>query len=149
MVSTTGVFLIILAPLMINSIAFIRSVYLFWGSDFLSPFESQRAPDLVFAIVGDLGCSPEVKKIVNDINDKAPELILILGDLSYQRQSANCWFDIVSPIDQRMKIALGNHDYRDNSVLRQYKTHYNLSQEYYSFDYGNATFYCIGYRNSF
>ncbi len=108
MVSTTGVFLIILGPLIINSVAFIQSVFVFGAENPpFSPFESQRAPDFGIAAVGDLVCSPEVKKMVNVINSKSPELLLILGDLSYQRQSANCWFDIISPIDQRMKIALG------------------------------------------
>ena len=81
--------------------------------------------------------------MVNVINNENPELILILGDLSYQRESADCWFDIVSPIDQRMKIVLGDQDYRANSVLRQYKSHFNLSQEYYSFDYENVHFVAL------
>jgi len=42
-----------------------------------------------------------------------------------------------------MKIALGDQDYRANSILRQYKTHFNLSQEYYSFAYENVHFVAL------
>ncbi|MDQ5869509.1 MAG: purple acid phosphatase [Thermoproteota archaeon] len=144
MVSITGLFLIILGFLIVNSTAFIQSVFVFGAQNLpISPFESQRTPDFSIAAVGDLGCSPEVKKMVNVINNETMELILILGDLSYQRESADCWFDIVSPIDQRMKIVLGDQDYRANSVLRQYKSHFNLSQEYYSFDYENVHFVAL------
>ena len=37
-----------------------------------------------------------------------------------------------------MKIVLGDHDYRANSLLKQYKSHFNMSQEYYSFNYENV-----------
>jgi hypothetical protein len=115
-------------------------VFVFGAQDVpFSPFELQRTlPDFSIAAVGDLGCSPEVKKMVNIINNKTPDLILMLGDLSYQRNDAGCWFDIVSPIEQRMKIVLGDHDYRSDSALKQYKNYFKLSQEYYSFDYENV-----------
>jgi Calcineurin-like phosphoesterase len=137
MVSTTGGFLIILTFLTVISAAFIQSVFVFGAQDIpFSPFEPQRTqPDFSIAAVGDLGCSPEVKKMVNIINNKTRDLILMLGDLSFQRNNAGCWFDIVSPIQQRMKIVLGDHDYRSDSALKQYKNYFKLRQEYYSFDY--------------
>ncbi len=109
-----------------------------------SPLESStNLPGFTFAAVGDMGCSSTVKKIVNDINKKLPKVILALGDLSYQDHSPDCWFNLISPIDKRMKIAFGDHDYRSDSVLKQYKNHFNLSQEYYSFDYGNVHFIAL------
>jgi len=63
MVSTIGLFLIIVGLLMVNSLAFIQSVFVFGAQNPpFSPFESQRTPDFSLAAVGDLGCSPEVKK---------------------------------------------------------------------------------------
>jgi predicted MPP superfamily phosphohydrolase len=87
------------------------------------------------AALGDLGCTPETNRTINNIKNQSVQLILALGDLSYQRESADCWFDIVAPIEKIMKIVLGDQDYRSDSVLRQYKTHFNLTKDYYSFDY--------------
>lgn len=87
------------------------------------------------AAVGDLGCGPEVNSTIKNIQNQSVQLVLALGDLSYQRESANCWFDIMAPVQNMMKIVLGDQDYRSDSVLRQYKTHFNLTKDYYSFDY--------------
>ena len=40
-----------------------------------------------------------------------PELMIGLGDLSYNK-SAQCWLDMVAPIDdgKRVKISFGEHD---------------------------------------
>ena len=58
-----------------------------------------------------MGCSPLTEKIINDINNKSPEVILALGDLSYQRDNADCWLNIVAPVEPKLKIVLGDHDY--------------------------------------
>ena len=96
-----------------------------------------------FAAVGDMGCSPLTEKIINDINNKSPEVILALGDLSYQRDNADCWLNIVAPIESKMKIVLGDHDYDSDSLLKQYKNHFNMNQEYYSFNYENVHFIAL------
>ena len=59
------------------------------------------------AAVGDLRCGPEVNTTIKNINNQSVQLILALGDLSYQRESADCWFDIVAPVENMMKIVLG------------------------------------------
>ena len=107
----------------------------------LSPsIQSEQKTGINFAAVGDMGCSPLTEKIINDINNKSPEVILALGDLSYQRDNADCWLNIVAPIEPKLKIVLGDHDYDSDSVLKQYKNHFNMSQEYYSFNYENVHF---------
>src|SRR4029078_4580358 len=66
----------------------------------LSPsIQSEQKTGFNFAAVGDMGCSPLTEKIINDINNKSPELILALGDLSYQKDNADCWLNIVAPIE--------------------------------------------------
>jgi hypothetical protein len=99
--------------------------------------------DFNFVAAGDWGCDTRAHETVSDMQNKNPELVLALGDLSYQRESADCWIDIVSPIASRMKIVLGDQDYRSNSVLRQYKSNFNLSQDYYSFDYRYVHFVAL------
>ena len=64
---------------------------------------------------------------------------LALGDFSYE-STADCWLNIVDPIDHKMKIAIGNHDDTSSSLLNQYMNHFGLSKQFYSFDYQNVHF---------
>ena len=96
-------------------------------------------PDFNFAAAGDWGCYPDAKRTVNNIIDKDPELVLALGDFSYNN-TADCWLKIINPIEDRTKIAIGNHDIMPPSLLPQYMTHFNLTKQYYSFDYYNIHF---------
>src|SRR5688500_3113072 len=88
---------------------------------------------------GDWGCNENTKKTVSNIVNKNPERVLGLGDYSYQ-STANCWFTIVDPIDEKLKIAIGNHDDESSSLLNQYMSHFRLSKQYYSYNYQNAHF---------
>jgi 3',5'-cyclic AMP phosphodiesterase CpdA len=100
-------------------------------------------PDTInFAAVGGWGCTPQTINIVNNILDKNPELIVGLGDYSYQ-DTADCWFEIVEPLDDNIKIAFGNHEVEMESKFAQYMEHFNLTSQYYSFDYQNVHFTVI------
>lgn len=109
-----------------------------------SPFEAgKEIPGFNIAAVGDMGCGSVVKQTIGEIKLKNPDLILALGDLSYQKSSANCWLNIVSPVYSKMKIVLGDHDYRSGSVLNQYRNQFNLSKDYYFFNYQNVHFIAL------
>ena len=95
-------------------------------------------PGFNFAAAGDLGCTPQTINTINNMLDKNAELIVGLGDYPYQ-DTADCWFEIVEPIDDIMKIAFGNEDLR-GSVLTELMEHFNLTSQYYSFDYQNVHF---------
>ncbi len=98
-------------------------------------------PDTInFAAVGGWGCTPQTINTVNNMLDKNPELVLGLGDYSYENDSADCWFERVQPIDDKMKIAFGNHEVEMESKFAQYIEHFNLTNQYYSFDYQNVHF---------
>jgi predicted phosphodiesterase len=88
---------------------------------------------------GDWGCNDNTKRTVSNIINRNPELVLGLGDYSY-KNTADCWLAIVDPIDEKMKISIGNHDDISSSLLNQYMSHFSLSKQYYSFDYQNAHF---------
>src|SRR5215208_5427853 len=88
--------------------------------------------DFNFAAAGDWACTDDTTNTVNNILDKTPELVLGLGDYSYE-DSADCWFDIAKPIDGITKIAIGNHDI--GADLEALMNHFGLTEEYYSFDY--------------
>ena len=106
-------------------------------------------PDFNFVAAGDWGCTPNSKETVHAIINKNPELVLGLGDYSY-RNSADCWLQLIEPINNKMKIVIGNHEHLDYSGknnyyssperLRQYMNYFNLTQQYYSFDYQNVHF---------
>ena len=67
--------------------------------------------------------------------------MLALGDLSYQK-SADCWFQIMSPLINKTKIVFGDHEYnfKNSSRLKEYQQEFDLDKQYYSFDNGNVHF---------
>jgi Calcineurin-like phosphoesterase len=88
-----------------------------------------------FAAVGDWGCSDDTTDTVNNILGKNPELVLGLGDYSYDEDPAECWLKKVKPINDKMKIAIGNHDMEKLNI---YTNHFDLREQYYSFNYYNV-----------
>ena len=46
----------------------------------------------------------------------------------------------MDPIDEKMKITIGNHDVLNPKLLKQYMDHFGLTKQYYSFDYNNIHF---------
>jgi hypothetical protein len=106
----------------------------------LSLAAAQTNSDFNLAAVGDWGCSSDAENTLDNILDKDPELVLGLGDYSYEDLSADCWLDIIEPIDDKMKIAIGNHEDKSSSALNQYMDHFNLTKQYYSFNYQNVHF---------
>jgi hypothetical protein len=88
---------------------------------------------------------------LDNIIDYNPELVLGLGDYSYTT-TADCWLDIIEPINDKMKIAIGNHEhiiydraygndsYRSPSLLNEYMNHFSLTKQYYSFNHQNVRF---------
>ena len=92
-----------------------------------------------FAAAGDWGCTDDTTDTVNNILDKTPELVLGLGDYSYE-DSPDCWFDVIQPIDNTLKISIGNHDVEDLDSLMG---HFGLTEQYYSFDYQNVHFIAL------
>src|SRR5919107_949840 len=98
-----------------------------------------------FAAVGDWGCTSATTDTVNNIVDKKPELVLGLGDYSYE-DSENCWFKKIQPINNIIKISFGNHD---NIGLKELMGHFGLTSEYYSFDYQNVHFIALATESGY
>ncbi len=90
-----------------------------------------------FAAVGDWACNSNTDNTVKNIMGKKPELILALGDLSYQR-TGDCWFDLITPVDNIIQIARGDHD--NDLRMNQYMHHFNMLREFYSFNRENLHF---------
>src|SRR3712207_524126 len=86
-------------------------------------------PGFNFAAAGDWACTSDTTDTVNNIIDKSPELVLGLGDYSYE-DSADCWLDIIQPIDNIMKIAIGNHEIEEESIRSEEHTSELQSRQY-------------------
>jgi hypothetical protein len=78
-------------------------------SDYAYATASATLPGFNFAAAGDWGCTDDTIDTVNNILGKSPELILGLCDYSYE-DTADCWFDIIQPIDNLIEIVIGNHE---------------------------------------
>lgn len=102
-----------------------------------------------FIAAGDWKCNEETKKTIKRITQLQPELILGLGDYTFENISPQCWFDISKPIDDIIKIAIGNHDLDYQNSYYQLLEHYNLHKPYYSFNFQNIHFVTISTEHPF
>jgi hypothetical protein len=109
---------------------------------------STLSADFNFAAAGDWACTSDTTDTVNNILGKNPELVLGLGDYSYE-DSADCWFDIIQPIDNIMKIAIGNHEIEEESILTEYMNRFVLTSQYYSFNYQNVHFIALATESEY
>ena len=109
------------------------------------------------AVAGDWGCTTDTKETFKNIQNKDPELIIGAGDLSYD-DDGQCWIQMAGPLSTKLKIAFGDHDYKEienpqqiafgdhdyiekDRVPQQYLLNYfNLTKTYYSFNQQNAHF---------
>jgi predicted MPP superfamily phosphohydrolase len=132
--------LLIIAVMVILSSTIIEEIATEDHSVYASPPPPSTATlsNFNFAAVGDTNCNSITENIVEDIQAKAPELVLGLGDYIYNDDTADCWLEIVEPIDNIMKIAIGNHE--TGAILTELMEHYGLTDQYYSFDYQNVHF---------
>jgi Concanavalin A-like lectin/glucanases superfamily/Calcineurin-like phosphoesterase/F5/8 type C domain len=113
-------------------------------------------PNFNFAAVGDWDCGSPAVETRDSIVAVNPELVVGLGDYSYE-SNADCWLDIVDPIDGqnpgldgKMEIAIGNHEIEESSQsLEQYLDHFNMPNQYHSFNLNNIHFLVLATDDSF
>jgi predicted phosphodiesterase len=118
------------------------------GSSYGIVFGTNSIADFNFAAVGDWGCNTNTQNTLNNIISKNPELVLGLGDYSYH-DTADCWLDIIKPIRDKMKIVIGNQEIRSASILNQYMKEFNLTKQFYSFNYQNMHFLAMSTQAPF
>ncbi len=93
--------------------------------------------DFNIAAVGDWGCKSATEDTVNNIISKSPEVVLGLGDNAYE-DHADCWFDTLDPIIDKTITAIGNEDVEPRGNVDEYMNRFGLSQQYYTYRYGNV-----------
>ena len=111
--------------------------------------QTTTIPNFNIAAVGDWGCNSNTDKTVNSIKAQTPELILGLGDYSYE-SSADCWLDAIEPIydsnnpnANNMQISIGNHENSGSEDLNTYLNAFSLTRQFgqvYSFNFNNVHF---------
>ena len=106
---------------------------------------SEIKKGISFAAAGDFYCDVRTKKTTKAMQEKNPDLVLALGDLS-EVKNPDCFFNLFSRADKtdKLKVVLGSDD-TDNindhsSRFNQYMRHFNLVSPFYSFDYKNIHF---------
>jgi hypothetical protein len=103
----------------------------------------------------DWACNFNTENTESNIISKNPKLVLGIGDYYYSdyyneslsggatTDAAQCWFKIVKLIGQKLRIAIGNHEHDSESLLNLYMSRFNLTKQYYSFNYQNVHFLVI------
>src|SRR6476619_2488893 len=91
------------------------------------------------AAVGDWGCTSNTDKTVKKISSEKPNIVLALGDYSYE-PSADCWLKAVKQIDDITKITIGNHEDSPNEDLDAYMSNFGMNKQFYSFTKNNVHF---------
>ena len=101
-----------------------------------------------FVAVGDWDCTSETEDTVDNIIKQDPELVLALGDLSYNGKS-ECWLDLIEPIADKTKIVIGNHEVDSSKLRKDYMNYFGLENQYYSFNEKNIHFLALSTETSF
>jgi hypothetical protein len=102
---------------------------------------TDKLPHFNFAAVGDWDCTQDTEETVDNIIDKDPELIVGAGDYSYD-STADCWLEIVDPIDEKMEVVIADHETDDPEKLNDILNHFDIEEERYydSFNFQNVHF---------
>lgn len=97
--------------------------------------------DFSFVASGNGGCDERAQNTARNMENKTPDLVLALGDLSYQK-NADCWLDMMNPLLNRTTIAIGDHEYhfKNSTKLKEYMDKFHLQNQYHSFNYKNVYF---------
>ena len=101
-----------------------------------------------FVAVGDWDCTSETEDTVDNIIAQDPEIVLALGDLSYNGK-AKCWLDLIEPIAQKTKIVIGNHEDDSSKLRKDYMNYFSLENQYYSFNQKNIHFLALSTETPF
>lgn len=91
------------------------------------------------AAVGDWDCNGEAKDTVKNIINQDPDIVLALGDLSYNGK-AKCWLKLIEPLADITSIVIGNHEMDSKKTYKDYMEFFGLEDPYYSFNYKNVHF---------
>jgi len=103
--------------------------------------ENQPTSLTNFVVAGDFGVNENSLKTLQNMKSANPEIILFVGDLSYDLGGAEEWFDFTQFLENyKIYPTIGNMDIQEKNT---YLKHYGLENPYYSFDYENIHFLSV------
>ena len=114
-------------------------IFILFLPSIIEVFGQQDIPFNV-AAVGDISCNNNGKQTISMIANRHPNLVIFLGDLSYDKSLA-CFFDQTKVLENngttKVLVTIGNHDIDSGDGNRETKKqlmiHYNISPVgYYS-----------------
>ncbi|CAN5798867.1 hypothetical protein BH23THE1_BH23THE1_29840 [soil metagenome] len=122
-------------------------IFILFPSSTINVFGQYDIPFNV-AAVGDIGCNDNGKQTISSIANFQPNLVIFLGDLSYDTSLA-CFFDQTKVLEENgtshVLLAIGNHDIGsgdgNEETKKQLMLHYSIPKEgYYSriFDHNKS-----------
>jgi hypothetical protein len=114
----------------------------------LTSISNHTFKDFNFVAVGDWDCTSETDDTVENIIKQNPELVVALGDLSYNGD-AECWLELIEPFAEKTKIVIGNHELDSSELLEDYMDYFKLKEQYYSFNYENVHFLVLSTETDF
>lgn len=101
----------------------------------------KEIPDFSIVAVGDWGCNDNTSKTIAHIVKSQPELVIGLGDNSYEL-TGDCWLNMIQPLTTKIHTAFGNHD-ATPELVNQYLKYFKIARTYYSFNFENIHFITI------
>ena len=100
-----------------------------WNSNLFRHIYERKpcSPGTHIVAAGDWGCSKNTEETVKLAQSMNPQLLLALGDYSYEK-TATCWSNPINTVDSITKINFGNHEDSD-SLLNSYMSHFGLTKQ--------------------
>ena len=123
------------ARLLFSAVILLLLAVVIYSSPFLQKGLAASGTHIVAA--GDWGCSKNTEKTVKLAQSMNPQLLLALGDYSYEK-TATCWLNLIKPVESITKINFGNHEDESDSLLNSYLSHFSLTKQFYSYDIQNV-----------
>jgi predicted phosphodiesterase len=105
--------------------------------------------DINIVAVGDFYCNDETEDTIENIISINPELIITAGDHVKDEISADCWIEMSEEINDKMKIAIGNHDTEFANIYKQIVDYHQLKKPYYSHNFKNIHFISLSTEHPF
>ena len=136
------------------SILPILSFFILFGSGNLVIFGQEsnsesKDKDINIVVAGDFYCNDQTEDTINNIISVNPELIITTGDHVKDEISADCWIEMSKPIQDNMKIAIGNHDIEFSNIYKQIVDYHSVKTPYYSHDFKNVHFISMSTEHPF
>jgi len=144
--------IIIIIAIAISFIAILVAIFLTPTDDIISQNTEQDElriiPHSNFAVVGDIGVTKNSLDTVRNLGTYDPEVVLLLGDLSYSSPDEFFYFYDSFLDGHFVLLAIGNHEVIEWTV-QDWLPHYGLSNEFYSTNYENVHFITLSTETSY